>query len=172
MVASACQWFGVAMMTPSMSLSSITRRRSCWNPGLNVATSARRLSLMRSSARFASMSHNVLISTFFSRAKPRLSELPWPRIPILASTRQSLAPITRPPTSGAADVDRGRRASVDSTAAAMVPSPSLDANARRVISLCSFGSLATITSRGVQITGCRAHSTAGTTDTLQSRTSD
>ncbi len=33
-VASACQWFGVAMMTASTSLSSMTRRRSCTKPGL------------------------------------------------------------------------------------------------------------------------------------------
>ena len=30
------------------------------------------------------MSQSVLISTFFSRAKPRLSALPWPRMPMLA----------------------------------------------------------------------------------------
>ena len=36
MVASACQWLGVATITPSMSLSSRTRRRSCSVPGLKV----------------------------------------------------------------------------------------------------------------------------------------
>jgi hypothetical protein len=50
---------------------------------------------------FASMSQSVLISTFFSRAKPRLSELPWPRMPMLAVTTRSLAPRMRPPTCGA-----------------------------------------------------------------------
>ena len=32
------------------------------------------------------MSQSVLISTFFSCAKPRLTELPWPRMPMLATT--------------------------------------------------------------------------------------
>ena len=51
MVMSACQWFGVAMMTASMSLSSRTRRKSCTNSGLNVGTSASALSLTRSASR-------------------------------------------------------------------------------------------------------------------------
>src|SRR5580765_5093564 len=41
------------------------------------------------------MSHSVLISTFFRRANPRLSALPWPRVPMLAVTTRSLAPSTR-----------------------------------------------------------------------------
>ena len=53
-------------------------------------------------ARFASTSHSVLTSTFASRAKPRLSELPWPRMPMLATTTRSLAPMTRLPTCGVA----------------------------------------------------------------------
>src|SRR5438445_669717 len=83
------------MTTASMSLSSSTRRRSWTKPGRNVATSFRRASLIRSAARFASMSQSVLISTFFSLANPRLSELPCPLIPMLAVTTRSLAPRTR-----------------------------------------------------------------------------
>ena len=48
------------------------------------------------------MSQSVLISTLVSRANPRLSALPWPRMPMLASTTRSLAPRMRLPTSGAA----------------------------------------------------------------------
>jgi hypothetical protein len=49
------------------------------------------------------MSQSVLISTFFSRAKPRVSAWPCPRMPMVASTTRSLAPATRLPASGAAD---------------------------------------------------------------------
>ncbi len=42
------------------------------------------------------MSQSVLISTFFSRAKLRLRELPCPRTPMWAMTILSLAPMTRP----------------------------------------------------------------------------
>src|SRR5260221_9465159 len=80
------------------SLSSRPRRRSWTVPGLKVATSFRRASLTRLGKRFASMSQRVLISTFFSLAKPRLRALPWPRMPTLASTTRSLAPRTRLPT--------------------------------------------------------------------------
>ena len=41
------------------------------------------------------MSHRVLISTFLRRANPRLSALPWPRMPMFASTTRSFAPSTR-----------------------------------------------------------------------------
>src|SRR6266704_3615314 len=101
MEARACQWFGVAMTTPSMSLSSSTRRRSCWKPGLKVGTSARALSLARSPNRFSSTSQRVLISTFLSLAKPRFSAFPWPRMPMLATTTRSFAPGTRSLTRGA-----------------------------------------------------------------------
>ena len=42
------------------------------------------------------MSHSVLTLTFGSCANPRLTELPWPRMPMLATTTRSLAPRTRP----------------------------------------------------------------------------
>ena len=42
------------------------------------------------------MSQSVLISTLVSFAKPRFSALPWPRIPMLATTTRSLAPTIRP----------------------------------------------------------------------------
>ena len=50
------------------------------------------------------MSHSVLISTPGSLAKPCLSESPWPRMPIEASTTRSFAPSTRlaPPATTAA----------------------------------------------------------------------
>ena len=69
-------------------------------PGLKVGHVGQGLgSFDRGSAnRLASMSHSVLISTFLSVAKPRLSELPWPRMPMLATTTRSLAPRTRLPT--------------------------------------------------------------------------
>ena len=101
-VARACQWFGAAITIASMSLSSSTRRRSCTKPGLNDATSFSRSSWTRDGARLASGSHSVLTSTFDNRAKPRFSALPWPRMPMLASTTRLLAPITRLPTCGAA----------------------------------------------------------------------
>ena len=54
----------------------ITKRIA--NPGLNVATSFRVGSFARDAKRFSSTSQSVLISTFFSFAKPRFSELPCP----------------------------------------------------------------------------------------------
>ena len=134
------------MITPSMSLSSRTRRRSCTKPGLNVATSFSRASLMRSSARLASMSHSVLISTLGMRAKPRFRALPWPRMPMLATTTLSLAPMTRPDTDGAALTPAGRRKSLPATKAAAATPPTRVANARRDIAFWSFGSLDTVTS--------------------------
>src|SRR5262249_10432257 len=135
-VASACQWFGVAMTMASISLSSITRRRSCTKPGLKVGTSCSFASLMRSGARFASMSHSDLISTFFSRANPRLSELPWPRIPMLAVPPRPSAPRMRLPPCGAAwscDVKKS-----PPTARPAAAAPTLVANSRRVTPFDSF----------------------------------
>src|SRR6185436_6814039 len=66
------------------------------------------LSEARLANRFSSMSQSVLISTSGSLAKPRLSALPWPRIPIEASTTRSFAPSTRrasPATTAAAASD-------------------------------------------------------------------
>ena len=52
------------------------------------------------------MSQSVLISTPGTFAKPCLRALPWPRIPIIATTTRSLAPRTRlaPPATTAAAV--------------------------------------------------------------------
>jgi len=105
MLARACQWFGVAMMTPSMSLSSKTRRMSFANPGLKVARSFSSGSAALFAKRFSSTSHRVLISTPGTLAKPCLSESPWPRMPIEARTTRSFAPRTRsaaPATTAAA----------------------------------------------------------------------
>ena len=43
------------------------------------------------------MSQSVLTSTFLSVAKPRLREFPCPRIPMLATTTRSFAPMMRWP---------------------------------------------------------------------------
>ncbi len=110
------------MITPSMSLSSSTRRRSLAYPGLKVATFWSALSPARLANRFSSMSQSVLISTSESLAKPRLSALPWPRMPIEASTTRSFAPSTR-------------RASPATTAAA---AREVAVNRRRLISFRSL----------------------------------
>src|SRR5690349_12091613 len=90
------------------------------------------------------MSQSVLISTFFSCANPRLSELPWPRIPMLAVTTRSFAPRILLPTFGAA-CTVGRKNSPP-TASPAAAAPSRDAKSRREIPLLSFSSLATVTS--------------------------
>ena len=134
------------MTTASMSLSSSTRRRSWTNPGLNVGTFASTCwSLIRDSARFASMSHSVLISTFFSCAKPRLSEFPCPRMPMLAVTTRSFAPRMRLPTLRRREERRPKELAAHGQPAAAAPSR--DVKSRREIpSLLSFRSLATLTS--------------------------
>src|SRR5262245_5624834 len=97
---------------------------------------------MRSGAIFASMSQSVLCSTFFSRAKPRLRALPWPRMPRLAMTTRSLAPITRLPTYGAAlALDPNRWLPPIATPAAAAPTRVL--NSRREMPLGSCLSLST-----------------------------
>src|SRR5206468_9678631 len=77
-------------------------------------------------------SQRVLTSTFLSLAKPRFSELPWPRMPMLATTTRSFAPRTRSLTRGAIPAFSDPKAPPAATAAAAAPTR--DVKSRRVTS--------------------------------------
>src|SRR5262249_60514079 len=64
-------------------------------------------------------SQGVLTPPFGSRAKPRFSALPWPRMPTLARTTRSFAPSTRDPIAGAALAPLSRAAVPATTPAAV-----------------------------------------------------